>query len=292
MYTYETPGPISVTINVGAGHVRILAGDRADTVVAVRPTNESNGSDVKAAEATRVEYSNGNLTVRATAGRYSLFGGGGSVDITIELPVGSEVNGRSDMGRYDGEGTLGECTLRTGMGGIQLDRTGRLTVSTGHGDVAVGGVVGDADVATGSGAIRLGRIQGAASIRNSNGETRLGEVTGEIEARSANGGIDVERAHRSVSAKTANGKVRVRSVEGGSVVLETSVGDIDIGVREGTTAWLDVATRHGNVRSSLDAAGGPGPSDSTVEVRARITVGDILVGRAAAAQNLTGRAGE
>ena len=59
MPVFDTPEPISVTIDLGLGDIRIAASDRADTVVDVRPTDESNEPDVRAAEQTRVEYTAG-----------------------------------------------------------------------------------------------------------------------------------------------------------------------------------------------------------------------------------------
>ena len=60
MHVFDTPDPISVTIELGVGDVRIAASDRADTVVDVRPTDEHHEPDVQAAEQTRVEYTAGN----------------------------------------------------------------------------------------------------------------------------------------------------------------------------------------------------------------------------------------
>ena len=65
----------------------------------------------------------------------------------------------------------------------------------------------------------------------------------------------------------------------GSVVLETGFGELELGVREGTTAWLDVIAQHGSVRSELNAIDGPQQSDETVEVRARTGYGDIVIRR-------------
>ena len=65
MPTFDTPEPISVTIDLAVGDVRIIASDRADTVVDVRPSDASNEDDVKAAEQTRVEYADGQLLVKA-----------------------------------------------------------------------------------------------------------------------------------------------------------------------------------------------------------------------------------
>ena len=47
MPTFETPEPITATIDVTVGDVRISAGDRSDTVVDVRPSDASNDEDVK-----------------------------------------------------------------------------------------------------------------------------------------------------------------------------------------------------------------------------------------------------
>ena len=54
-------------------------------------------------------------------------------------------------------------------------------------------------------------------------------------------------------------------------------------MREGTTAWLDVATKYGSIRNGLDAAPGPDESVDTVEVRARTGGGTITISRAGAA---------
>ena len=87
MPTFDTPEPISATIDVAVGDVRISAGDRGATVVDVRPSDASNDEDVKAAELTRVEYASGQLLVKAPKLRsWSIRSGGGSIDVTIELP--------------------------------------------------------------------------------------------------------------------------------------------------------------------------------------------------------------
>ena len=65
----------------------------------------------------------------------------------------------------------------------------------------------------------------------------------------------------------------------GSVVLETQIGDVEVGIREGTAAWLDVSASAGRVRNALDATAAPDPSAETVEVRARTSVGEIVIRR-------------
>jgi hypothetical protein len=63
------------------------------------------------------------------------------------------------------------------------------------------------------------------------------------------------------------------------VVVETAAGELEIGVREGTAAWLDLVTRFGTVRNTLDAGGAPTPGDATATIRARTSVGDIVISR-------------
>ena len=284
MSVFETPDPISATLDLAVAGVRIVASDRSDTVVEVRPSNRSRGADLKAVDQTRVEYANGRLSVRMAKEwtRYTPFGGTASVDITIELPTGSQVHGVSEMGSYDIDGRLEECTIRTGAGSVRLDRTGPLTVNTGIGEIFAHRIAGDAELKTGSGQVTAGVIDGAAVVRNGNGVTRLGEVGGDLRVKSANGDIIVARAQKSVVAKSANGTVRVAHAQSGTVVLETAAGEIEVGIPEGTAAFLDVKTHFGNVRSSLQASTASEPSRSTVEVRARTSYGDIVITRAPA----------
>jgi DUF4097 and DUF4098 domain-containing protein YvlB len=100
-----------------------------------------------------------------------------------------------------------------------------------------------------------------------------------VRVRAANGAISVDRAGAGVDAKSSNGSIRLGEVARGSVVLETANGDLEIGIAEGTTAWLQVNTGFGQVRNLLDEAAPPAESDETVEVRGRTSYGDITIRR-------------
>jgi DUF4097 and DUF4098 domain-containing protein YvlB len=284
MSTFETPQPISATLDLSVADVRIIAGDRANTVVEVRPTNQTRSADIKAAEQTRVEYSNGRLSVKMAKEwtRFTPFGGVASVDITIELPAGSAIHSESEMGSYDVDGRLEECLFKTGAGSIRLESTGSLTASTGIGEIIADRVAGDAELKTGSGLVRVGSVDGATVVKSGNGDTRIGEVGGDLRVRTANGEIVIGQARASVVAKSANGRIRIGDVVSGTVVMETAAGEIEVGIHQGTAAFLDVKTHHGNVRSSLQASTASEPSSSTVEVRARTSYGDIVITRAPA----------
>ncbi len=279
MPEFATPEPITASIDIGAGHVRIRAGERAETVVNVRPTNESDDADVQAAEQTQVEYADGRLTVKYPRNKLrSIFGRPPSIDVTVDLPSGSRVDAKA-WADFRSEGRIGESSFNTAAGSIRLDRTGRLKLHTGAGDISVGHAMEHAEITTSSGKIWIGEIDGTAAVKTSNGDITIGDVTGDAQLNTANGDITVDRARASVGAKTAYGTIRIGEVMRGSIGLESGFGELELGIRHGTAAWLDVRSQQGSVRSELTSAESPDPSDDTVEVRARTVYGDILIRR-------------
>ncbi|GAA4909696.1 DUF4097 domain-containing protein [Streptomyces coeruleoprunus] len=278
MPEFDTPEPISATLEFDIGAVRIVAGKRTTTVVEIRPTDPAEENDVRVAQQTAVSCRDGRLLVKGPRKR-SLFGRSGSIEVTVELPAGSDVLGNSPMADFLCEGRLGECRLKTSVGDFRVAEAAAVNLRTPHGTIAVDRVTGDAEI-TGGGRIDIGEIGGTAVVRNLNGDTTIGEITGELRASSSYGPISVGVAHAGVDAKSAHGGIRIGDVARGTVTLQTSAGDVEVGIRESTAAWLDVYSRIGSVRNSLGATEGPGDSTETVEVKARTSLGDILIHRA------------
>jgi DUF4097 and DUF4098 domain-containing protein YvlB len=100
-----------------------------------------------------------------------------------------------------------------------------------------------------------------------------------VRVRAANGDISVERAGAGVDAKTSNGSIRLGEVVRGSVLLGTAMGNLEIGIADGTAAWLELNTGFGHVRNLMDNAAQPDAADETVEVRGRTSYGDITIHR-------------
>jgi DUF4097 and DUF4098 domain-containing protein YvlB len=280
MPTFDTPGPITATIDVVVGAVRISAGDPGAAVVDVRPSDTSNEEDVKAAQQTRAEYANEQLLVRSPKVRSWLpRSRGASVDVTIQLPAGSEVRGAGQMTDFDCDGSLGDCRIKTGMGQISIDQAEALILKSGIGDISVDRATGHAEVTTGSGDVRVRELDASAVIKNSNGDTWVGVAGGDLRIKAANGSIAVDLARATVGAKSANGDVRIGEAVRDSVVLETHLGDVEVGIRDGTAAWLDVRAAAGKVLNTLESAEAPGSSAETVQVRARTTAGNVVIRR-------------
>lgn len=281
MPIYETPEPITVTAELGVGALRIAASDRTDTVVEIRPSDESDESDVQAAQQVRVDYTNGTLRVTGPKGRtFDFSRKTRSVEVSIELPSGSQVSAELAVGDIRCTGQLGQCRLKTSVGNVLVERAGPLRLEASAGHLTADRISGDAEIRTGTGKIQIGEVTGTAVVKNSNGDTTVDAVTGDVRVRAANGAIDIGRAGAGVDAKTSNGNIRLGEVVRGSITLGTAMGNLDIGIAEGTAAWLEVDTSFGNVTNRLDDTTGPDETDQTVEIRGRTSFGDITIHRA------------
>lgn len=287
MPKFQTPHPITATLDIAAGDVRITAGDRGETIVTVEPRNPASAADVSAAENAVIDFADGQLVVKTSKDwkRHlpflGPFGGGPTVEVSLVLPSGSRIEGRTGLGAFHCSGRLGACRLDTGAGGIVVDMMEAAVLKTGFGDISADLIDGQLRAATANGDLAISTVRGNAELSTSNGTIRIGAVGGDLQARTASGRIAVDVAQGSVRAKTANGSVTIGSVARGTVEIDTAAGEIGVGVREGTAAWLDLDTPNGNVRNALDTVGGPQMEDDRVEIRARTSFGDIMIRRAA-----------
>ena len=281
MTTFETPEPISVSLDFGVGDVRLVASESTETVVEVRPTDPTNEADVNAAKQTRVEYASGSLLVKGPKNwrHWTPRGGRESIDVEIQLPAGSRVSTDVGVATVRGVGRLGALDVKTGMGDVNFDDSGAAKIRTGFGQITVGRVEGDADVRTGSGRVDIASIEGALTVKNSNGDTRIGEVEGRAQLQNSNGAIEVDSARSDVTAKTACGDIRLGLLSEGTTEAKTAFGRIDIGILDGVAAWMDLSTGFGRVNNELNEAGHPAPGARTTEVRAHTAAGDINIHR-------------
>ncbi|MEV6340298.1 hypothetical protein AB0M12_36920 [Nocardia vinacea] len=141
MTTFQTPEPIAVTVEVLSGNVTVIASDRIDTIVEVRPADASKKGDVRAAEQTKVDFVAGTLTVKTPKDwrTYTPFGGNPSIEVTIEVPTGSRLDGTAGVGRLLGTGELGQCDLEIAAGDIIIERPrGSVTAKAAKGDIRIG----------------------------------------------------------------------------------------------------------------------------------------------------------
>lgn len=278
MPSFPSPTPIQLRLDVHVGSVWIRASERDATAVDVRPTDPDDEGDAQAAESTRIEFAEGELTVRSSRLRSWLDRRGSSVDVHIDLPADSNLDVTVAMGDITADGRFGDCRLKTGLGRINLEEAETLALKNGAGDTTVQRVNGHADIVAGTGDVAVAELGSTGVLKNSNGATWVGTAHGEVRLRAANGDLAIERAEAGIVAKAANGDVRLESAAG-LAVLETQVGDVDVGIPAGTAAWLDVDARAGAVRNLLDEIDPPETTTAAVEIRARTTLGDVVIRR-------------
>ena len=207
---FTTPDPIAVSIELSVGGVRVVASDRANTVVQVRPSDESRAADVRDAGQTRVELTPAGLLMGARPRGLGVLG----------KPVRS--TSRSSCRRASACTATPRSRPSTAPAGSARSRSRprsatststRPAALTQHraGAIAVARVGGDAEISTGTGRIRVGQIDGAAVVKNSNGGTRIDAVAGELRISAGNGDLTVGRADGNVTADAAHGEIKTAS---------------------------------------------------------------------------------
>ena len=285
---FDTPSPIAVVLDLYVADVQIVASERTDTIAEVRPSDPGKAADVKAAENTRVEYDDATRTLsvvsRKPRNRFVNFSSKRpeSIGVVIQLPADSDVRGEAGIGDFQSDGVLGTVVLKTDLGAVRLAETGPLNVRSGLGEIAVEVVSGSAEVHSGSSDIRIGTVDGTADVSNGNGKVRVGVVTGPAKVKASNGSVSVDRALSDITAASSNGDVRIGEVVRGTVSATSKNGGVEVGIREGSAAWLELETGVGRVYNELASSDAPDAGDlaDKVEVHASTKLGDVTVRRA------------
>ncbi|MCO5970152.1 DUF4097 family beta strand repeat-containing protein [Actinoallomurus soli] len=220
MQKFTTPAPITAVVDIPAGRVQVIAADRTDTTVDVRPANPSKNRDVKAAEQTTVEYADGTLRIHVPTGN-QILGPSGSIEVTIQLPAGSRVEGKAAATELRTVGRLGDVTFDGAYRHIKLDEAASLRLTATDGDVEVGRLGGPADISTARGDIQITEATGGKVVLSTqSGDITIGAATGvsaALDAGTPNGRITNALKNDGITeldlhATTSNGDITARSL--------------------------------------------------------------------------------
>ena len=285
---FNTPSPIAVALDLYVADVRFAVSDRTDTSVEVRPSDPNKVADIKAAENTRVEYDDATRTLsivsRKPRNRFVNFSSKRpeSINVVIQLPTDSDVRGEAGLGDFQSDGALGTVVLKTDLGAVRLAETGPLNLRSSLGEITVEAVSGSAELHGGSSDIRIGVVDGTADVSTGNGKVRVGVVTGPANIKTSNGSVSVDRALSDITAASSNGEVRIGEVVRGKVSATSKNGGVEVGIREGSAAWLELKTSVGRVNSELASSDAPEADEpiDKVEVHASTKLGDVTIRRA------------
>ncbi|MFC5064759.1 DUF4097 family beta strand repeat-containing protein [Actinomycetospora atypica] len=279
MPTFDTPDPITATVELPIGELRVIASDRPDTEVEVRSTP----ADRDVADGVRVEFDGGEL--RVTGPRLGLRKllvptPGRSLEVEIALPAGSALTATTIYGGIEARGRLGACRARCRYGDVRVEDAATADLAATYGQVRVSGTVtGDAALGADHGGVRVHRVGGAADLRTRHGAIRADEIGGPARLTGAHGDVEVDVAEDDVHARTSHGAVRLGRVARGEVSMTSTSGRLEVGVAPDSAAWLELASTTGRVSNALTPRDDPGGFAETVAITAHSRDGDIVVRR-------------
>jgi Putative adhesin len=284
--TFQTPGQVRLEIRLGAGEIRLETADVQETTVVLEALRDNDASTT-AVENARVELrdrGNGHEVVVDVRdrGRGLGFFRGAEVLVSVTCPDGASVESKSGSADLRGRGRFGSVEVESGAGDVEFSEIAEeANVNAASGDVQLGTVGGNARLNTASGDVQVREVGGEAKVNSASGDLIIREVAGELSVNTASGDVLVREAASSVSVNTASGDQEIGSVVRGKVNLKSASGDLKIGIREGSSLWVDARSRGGEVRSELPVSDLPPEGEEpAVELRANTMSGDITVSRA------------
>jgi DUF4097 and DUF4098 domain-containing protein YvlB len=279
--TFKTPGPVQLDIRLGAGEIRLESGAEGETTVTLEPLRDDEGTRA-AIENARIdlrERGDGHeVLVEIRGRRFS----NAEVLVEVRCPEGAGVKAKSGSADVEGSGRFGSIEIESGSGDVQFaDVSGDAKINAASGDVQLGQVGGELRVNTASGDVQVGAVAGPSKVNAASGDVHVREAGGSIEVNSASGEVQLGEAGSSVSVNTASGDQTIGAASEGRVTLKSASGDLKIGIREGSTLWVDARSRSGEVRSELPVSDTPPEGDAPhVELRANTMSGDVEVVKA------------
>jgi hypothetical protein len=256
--TFDTPGPLLVSLEIPAGLIELHPSDTDETVV--RIDGERSPDDV----AVRLEPRGDGLRLRVEhrGKRFGRFGSG-DLHIALQLPERADVDISTGSADVVAHGTIGSIALRSGSGDLTFqESSGDVTVKAASGEVIGRSVGGDLTMHGASGDLLVSRVDGGVTARTASGDVRLGAVAG------------------SARITTVSGDVRIESMSVGSAEVRAVSGDVEIGVEPGVRVFLDLSTASGEAASELPIDDGGGTGQADLELHVGTVSGDISVRRA------------
>ncbi|MHA6480317.1 DUF4097 family beta strand repeat-containing protein [Paenibacillus sp. strain BS8-2] len=177
-------------------------------------------------------------------------------DSSAEQPTAIQVQIETVNGSTEVDGLVAEDGLivNSGDGAIRISQLiGPLTVTGNNGSLDAESLSGESTLELKNGEIAVSHASGGALYAaTSNGNIRLSDIAGEAEAETKNGSVTIDGAASSVKANTMNGGITVESsMVGGNWDLDSSVGEITVGLPEQGDYSLYGSVTFGKIESEL-----------------------------------------
>jgi DUF4097 and DUF4098 domain-containing protein YvlB len=272
-WDYDTPGHVSLDLEIPIGRVDVTTTNGAKTAVSLEGSSDLEDLiDSAIVECRpRGEGHEVRVEVRRRSGFFFSFGHTPDLRLRVTVPPGADLFVRTKSADVVARGEYTSAEVKTASGDIQLDTVDR-----------------DVRVKTASGDFALQEARGTTHIQTASGDVAVQRAAGDTTVQAVSGDVWIRDAGSSLHINTVSGDQRLEAVVEGAVEAHAVSGDILIGVRRGSSVYVDANTISGSTASELDLADAPAeePADDApermVEVRAKTVSGDISIIRAAA----------
>ena len=177
---------------------------------------------------------------------------GGSDDLEVRCPIGTEVSVGTLSGDIRLEGELGHVRAATASGDITADRVASLDARSISGDLEVEACPERCRLSTKSGHIEVGSA-GSAEADTVSGRIRLDSTAGPVKVRTVSGNVELGTAGADpVSVRSVSGgiNVRVQRDRRPEARLRSVSGKVRCDCPEGTDFPLEVMTVSGKIEVS------------------------------------------
>ncbi|GAB2756542.1 DUF4097 family beta strand repeat-containing protein [Salinifilum aidingensis] len=290
---FDTPQPLTLDIGDNHGPVTVELTDTAVTQVEVRHDPDADAPDwrgglagllnwvteqfgeagartgrdpdrgrerepaTEAVRNTRVELTGNRLVVRTPSGAPLR---NVPVAVRVRAPAHSELSVQAGSGDVTVTGTAVRAQVQSGGGAVSLaGSTERATVRTGSGQLRLGLMKGGVHARSGSGDVEIAGVLAASSVVTGSADVWLGEVGADVLVRSGSGDLSVTDA------------------AAGELELITGSGEIQVALRRGRSAEVDLTSSAGSARSDLDVRDQPPATTPELHVYGRTGTGDVVL---------------
>jgi len=265
MPTFQTPGPLLLSVRVPAGAIVIETTDGAETEVTLEPLDRGAEQAIEEATVELRSHAGGGheLVVEIEERRFLVFSTAPRVGVHIRCPHGADLDVKTVSAEVRCEGSLGLAAVKSVSGDVVLPNLG-----------------GDARVKSVSGDVRLGQVEGVVEVQTVSGDVNAAGADGNVSITTVSGDLRVGDVGRSVTTKSVSGDQFVGSVKTGAMCQSVS-GDVYIAVPPGLQVYIDASSRSGDVSSELDPSEDAASQGGEVaELRVKTMSGDIRIARA------------
>jgi DUF4097 and DUF4098 domain-containing protein YvlB len=279
MYTFSTPAPVRLRVELWQGRLSVEAADTDTTTVELRPLHGGSAAEDLIDQA-KVEQRGDEIVVQMPKAKGGLFRSRAEIAVDIRVPAHSSAKVELASADVDTRGPLGNVQIISGSGDISVESAADIDVKSGSGDVAIETASGSCDVKCGSADVSIGSVGHSADIMAGSGDVAIESVAAALKVKTGSGDVMVRSAGDSVDAMAGSGDLMLRRIDRGKIKVKTGTGDISIGVARGTAAYLDIMTVTGDVRSDLDPSESPDGQELTAEINIQSGSGDVVLQRA------------